>query len=484
MKKKNGFTLIELLAVIIILGILMIIAIPSVTKYISDSRKNAYIDTAKEIISGARNIVNEGKLAMYDTNAAYYIPSSCVKTENASKSPYGEFIKDKTYVIVTYDGKGYKYYWISLDDVGEGIKTPIEFDSLDISNIESDIKFDDIVLQAVDGKKKIVVFNDNCTGSNEQSVSPSGKIIPVNNCTFDGAMVQGAEYVNGQYTYRYKQHYKVIWSTEEDGNWENIEDDGWGVILTDKNTTVPTTTRICTSINNKPIISMQGMFKNSNTTSIDISSFDTSNVKEFTGMFYNCKNLSHPLDLSNFDTSKGIDFQAMVLCYTQQSIILDNWDFASLGSSSGALGGFFTSSTSLKTISARNWKNVPPSFTHGFFRGLSGGSSIETIDVTGWDLHRTTDITGIFASGGGLKNIIGLDTWDTSNITNMNSVFQSCNKLTSIDLSSWNLTNVTDVTNFVHGCTSISTAYVKTQNDANKLNNSSNKPDNITFVVK
>lgn len=35
MKKKNGFTLIELLAVIIILGILMIIAIPSITKYIS-----------------------------------------------------------------------------------------------------------------------------------------------------------------------------------------------------------------------------------------------------------------------------------------------------------------------------------------------------------------------------------------------------------------------------------------------------------------
>ena len=34
---KKGFTLIELLAVIIILGILMIITIPSVTKYINDS---------------------------------------------------------------------------------------------------------------------------------------------------------------------------------------------------------------------------------------------------------------------------------------------------------------------------------------------------------------------------------------------------------------------------------------------------------------
>ena len=92
-KKKKGFTLIELLAVIIILGILMIIAIPSVTKYISDSRKNAYIDTAKEIVSGARNVVNEGKLEMYDTNTTYYIPYSCISTENAKKTPYGEFVK-------------------------------------------------------------------------------------------------------------------------------------------------------------------------------------------------------------------------------------------------------------------------------------------------------------------------------------------------------------------------------------------------------
>ena len=35
--KKSGFTLIELLAVIVILGILMIIAVPSVIKYIRGS---------------------------------------------------------------------------------------------------------------------------------------------------------------------------------------------------------------------------------------------------------------------------------------------------------------------------------------------------------------------------------------------------------------------------------------------------------------
>ena len=73
MKNKRGFTLIELLAVIIILGVIMLIAIPSVTKYIDDSRKNSYIDTTKEYIKGATNLVNSGEIDAFDPNVVYYI---------------------------------------------------------------------------------------------------------------------------------------------------------------------------------------------------------------------------------------------------------------------------------------------------------------------------------------------------------------------------------------------------------------------------
>ena len=63
MKKRNikGFTLIELLAVIIIMGILMMTAIPAVTKYIENSRKDTFWQTAKSYIDAARTSLLNGE---------------------------------------------------------------------------------------------------------------------------------------------------------------------------------------------------------------------------------------------------------------------------------------------------------------------------------------------------------------------------------------------------------------------------------------
>ena len=94
MRRKNGFTLIELLAVIIILGVIMLIAIPSVTQQITNSRKNSYLDTAQQYINAVVTKVNEGNISMFDTKRLYLVPVgndttvSCVSLESGGASPY------------------------------------------------------------------------------------------------------------------------------------------------------------------------------------------------------------------------------------------------------------------------------------------------------------------------------------------------------------------------------------------------------------
>ena len=90
MKKKNGFTLVELLAVIVILAIILLIAVPNVIGIIDKAKKDSYCSTAKM----AYKAVEYFKLQ--EPDAINAIPSD------------GKLVItfDGTSAVVTYTGTG------------------------------------------------------------------------------------------------------------------------------------------------------------------------------------------------------------------------------------------------------------------------------------------------------------------------------------------------------------------------------------------
>ncbi len=147
-------------------------------------------------------------------------------------------------------------------------------------------------------------------------------------CTYDGELTQGAEYVNGQYTYRYMQRGSKDY--DDDGNpvyvWKKMTDDGWGVQLTDKASTSAVTSELCTYINNRPIISMQYVYGDSHASSIDIKDFNTSNVIDMGLMFQDSK--LNVLDLSSFNTSNVTSMAFMFMSSTnlEKIYVSDKFD--------------------------------------------------------------------------------------------------------------------------------------------------------------
>ena len=169
--KNKGFTLIELLAVIIILGLLMLVAIPSVTAYIDNSRKEGYVTTAKELVKGATNLVNTGDLDMFDTDTTYYIPSTCIEVETGGSSPYGKFAP--AYIVVTYDNDSYNYFWLSRDTASMGVKFITPSNELNAEHIISDIKSSDVTPTiGVGSRSKIKVIQESdCTTMEEETLT-------------------------------------------------------------------------------------------------------------------------------------------------------------------------------------------------------------------------------------------------------------------------------------------------------------------------
>ncbi len=108
MRKKfnnNGFTLIELLAVITIMGVLMIVAIPAITKTIQNSREDVAINSVKTFVKEAnKELISESTAGNDVPDGKYHIMSDGnVCLDNSLTDP--DDCEDGDIFIVEVDGQ-------------------------------------------------------------------------------------------------------------------------------------------------------------------------------------------------------------------------------------------------------------------------------------------------------------------------------------------------------------------------------------------
>ena len=80
--------------------------------------------------------------------------------------------------------------------------------------------------------------------------------------------------------------------------------------------------------------------------------------------------------------------------------------------------------------------------------------SLTSLDVSNFNTSNVTSMTNMFISCNGLTSL-DLSGWDTSNVTSMASMFSYCNSLTSLTLSNFNTNNVTSMSQMFRGCSGL-----------------------------
>ena len=171
---------------------------------------------------------------------------------------------------------------------------------------------------------------------------------------------------------------------------------------------------------------------------IDLSHFDTSEVKNMMQMFiglYSCTGL----DLSTFDTRNVTNMYQM-----------------------------FAHDRSLVNLNLANINTSQVTSMAGMFDDLS---NVVSLDLSNFYTYNVTDMNHMFHLDSKLTNLnVSGFGFDTSNVTNMEAMFSGLQELTSLNVTRFNTSKVTNMASMFNGMAKINILNVKYFNTKNVTN--------------
>ena len=117
-----------------------------------------------------------------------------------------------------------------------------------------------------------------------------------------------------------------------------------------------------------------------------------------------------------------------------------------------------TTITGIKNLNTSNVTDMRSMF--------SGCSGLTSLDVSGFNTSNVTNMGSLFMSCSGLTSL-DVSGFNTSSVTNMSWIFASCFGLASLNVSNFNTSNVTDMTGMFMSCSGLTSLDVSGFNTSN-----------------
>ncbi|MEG0283665.1 MAG: Cna B-type domain-containing protein, partial [Erysipelotrichales bacterium] len=198
-------------------------------------------------------------------------------------------------------------------------------------------------------------------------------------------------------------------------------------------------------------IDFSNMFSNmTKLTELDLSTFKTTNAKDMSSMFYGTANLGGDLlNISSFDTKNVTNFSYM---FAKKSFIrtlnISHLDLSSAETTEGmfqdvdvyyydAEGGLPKKGT--LDVSKFNMSNVKN--TSFMFENVNA----ETLDVSNWNVDKVENMYCMFKN---MNNLNGIDVskWNVNKVNDMTEMFYGTYELLYIDATNWKINNTNAAT--------------------------------------
>jgi surface protein len=189
-----------------------------------------------------------------------------------------------------------------------------------------------------------------------------------------------------------------------------------------------------------------GCYLFNNGGSPSINNWNTSNVTDMRGLFWECINFNQPLN--NWDVSKVTRTSSMFAQARAFNQPLDNWDLGNVTNMSRMFFNIVSQGTMNFNQNIGMWNVSNVTNMSQMFSGAQNFNNGVSSDINNWDVSKVTNMQQMFTNAISFNQNIG--GWDVGNVTNMLSMFQnatSFNNAGSPDINNWQVGKVTNMAN-------------------------------------